>query len=72
MKNKNVTLNTMWYFYSCLVWWLLAFSVFDVDVVFFTSYAFSPAAKYREEFKLIIDRIAVVKSENVSQIFSYF
>uniref|UniRef100_A0A3B3DQN3 SOWAHA-C winged helix-turn-helix domain-containing protein n=1 Tax=Oryzias melastigma TaxID=30732 RepID=A0A3B3DQN3_ORYME len=29
-------------------------------------------AKYREEFKLIIDRIAVVKSENVSELFKYF
>lgn len=33
----------------------------DVNVLFL------PAAKYREEFKLIIDRIAVVKSENVSK-----
>uniref|UniRef100_A0A3Q1JKC5 SOWAHA-C winged helix-turn-helix domain-containing protein n=1 Tax=Anabas testudineus TaxID=64144 RepID=A0A3Q1JKC5_ANATE len=29
-------------------------------------------AKYREEFKLIIDRIAVVKSENVSKLLQYF
>lgn len=35
---------------------------------FFTSTCFFPAAKYREEFKLIIDRIAVVKSENVSEL----
>lgn len=31
-----------------------------------------PAAKYREEFKLIIDRIAVVKSENVSKLLKCF
>uniref|UniRef100_A0A8C8E0I2 SOWAHA-C winged helix-turn-helix domain-containing protein n=1 Tax=Oryzias sinensis TaxID=183150 RepID=A0A8C8E0I2_9TELE len=29
-------------------------------------------AKYREEFKLIIDRIAVVKSENVSELLRFF
>lgn len=37
----------------------------DVNVLF------PLAAKYREEFKLIIDRIAVVKSENVSKNFIY-
>lgn len=40
--------------------------------LFLNSNIFSFAAKYREEFKLIIDRIAVVKSENVSKLLKYF
>lgn len=40
---------------------------------YFCVFFFFSAAKYREEFKLIIDRIAVVKSENVSiRISEYF
>lgn len=50
---------------------LLHVKVFEV-IFSFQVFFLSPAAKYREEFKLIIDRIAVVKSENVSEPFAYF